>query len=194
MRDATDGIPQTSRREPWNKGKFVGAKPPLRPKHAWSIRTKLQIAGRTRDLAMFNLAIDSKLRGCDVVSLRVEDAAPHGLAVDRATVRQKKTGQPVEFAMTEQTREAIDNYLAAARRKPGEFLFGGRRWRDRPITTRQYARLVGQWIAGIALDPRFLGTQWLRRTKATSFTAGLATCGQFSFCWDTRKLKARCAT
>jgi hypothetical protein len=91
MQDPPDGIPQPSRREPWNKGKFVGAKPPLRPKHVWSIRTKLQIAGRTRDLAMFNLAIDSKLRGCDVVSLRVEDVAPHGLAVDRATVRQKKT-------------------------------------------------------------------------------------------------------
>jgi hypothetical protein len=90
-----------------NKGKLVGAKPPLRPKHVWSIRTKLQIAGRIRDLAMFNLAIDSKLRGCDVVRLRVEDVAPHGHAVDRATVRQKKTGQPVRFEMTEQTLEAV---------------------------------------------------------------------------------------
>src|ERR1700687_742633 len=67
MQDPTDANPQASRREPWNKGKLIGAKPPLRPKHVWSIRTKLQIAGRTRDLAMFNLAIDSKLRGCDVV-------------------------------------------------------------------------------------------------------------------------------
>ena len=167
MLDPTDATPQASRREPWNKGKLIGAKPPLRPKHVWSIRTKLQIAGRTRDLAMFNLAIDSKLRGCDVVSLRMEDVAPHGLAVDRATVRQKKTGQPVKFEMTEQTRESIDNYLATARKKPGEFLFGGRRGRDRPITTRQYARLVGQWIAGIGLDPRFFGTHSLRRTKAT---------------------------
>src|ERR1700752_5300269 len=129
MRDPTDATTQVSRREPWNKGKLIGAKPPLRPKHIWSIRTKLQIAGRTRDLAMFNLAIDSKLRGCDVVSLRVEDVAPHGLAVDRATVRQKKTGQPVKFEMTEQTRESIDNYLATARKKPGEFFFGGRRGR-----------------------------------------------------------------
>jgi integrase len=104
----------TPRREPWNKGKLIGAKPPLRPKHVWSIRSKLQIAGRTRDLAMFNLAIDSKLRGCDVVSLKVEDVAPHGHAVDRATVRQKKTGQPVRFEMTEQTREAVDSYIAAA--------------------------------------------------------------------------------
>src|SRR5215470_13954041 len=90
---------QPSRREPWNKGKLIGAKPPLRPKHVWSIRTKLQMTGRTRDLAMFNLAIDSKLRGCDVVGLKVEDVAPHGHAVDRATVRQRKTGQPVKFEM-----------------------------------------------------------------------------------------------
>jgi hypothetical protein len=84
----------TPRREPWNKGKLIGQKPPLRPKHVWSIRTRLQMGGRTRDLAMFNLAIDSKLRGCDVVALRVEDVAPSGYAVDRATVRQKKTGRP----------------------------------------------------------------------------------------------------
>ena len=163
MQDPKDPIPQASRREPWNKGKLIGAKPPLRPKHVWSIRTKLQIAGRTRDLAMFNLAIDSKLRGCDVVSLRVEDVAPHGHAVDRATVR----GQPVRFEMTEQTREAVDSYIGATRKKPGEFLFSGRRGRDRPITTRQYARLVCQWIASIGLDPSFFGTHSLRRTKAT---------------------------
>jgi len=167
MQDPTDTATQGSRHEPWNKGKLIGAKPPLRPKHVWSIRTKLQIAGRTRDLAMFNLAIDSKLRGCDVVSLRVEDVAPHGHTVDRVTVRQKKTGQPVKFELTEQTREAIDYYLATAKKKPGEFLFGGRRGRDRPITTRQYARLVSQWIASIGLDPRFFGTHSLRRTKAT---------------------------
>ena len=78
MQDPKDPIPQISRREPWNKGKLTGAKPPLRPKHVWSIRSKLQIEGRTRDLAMFYLAIDSKLRGCDVVALRVEDVAPNG--------------------------------------------------------------------------------------------------------------------
>jgi hypothetical protein len=101
------------RRSPWNKGKLTGAKPPLLIKHVWSIRTKLQIAGRTRDLAMFNLAIDSKLRGCDVVALKVEDVASSGYAVDRATVRQKKTGQPVRFELSEQTRQAVDDYLGA---------------------------------------------------------------------------------
>jgi len=119
MRDPIDAIPQASSREPWNKGKLIGAKPPLRPKHVRSIRTKLQIAGRTRDLAMFNLAIDSKLRGCDVVSLRVEDVAPHGHAIDRASVRQRKTGQPVRFEITEQTREAVDTYIGAANKKTG---------------------------------------------------------------------------
>ncbi len=80
----------TAKRSPWNKGKLTGAKPPLRPKHVWAIRTKLQIDHQVRDLALFNLAIDSKLRGCDVVALKVDDVAPNGYAVDRATVRQKK--------------------------------------------------------------------------------------------------------
>ena len=98
------------KRLPWNKGKLTGAKPPLRPKHVWSIRTKLQIEGRTRDLARFNLAIDSKLRGCDGVAIRVEDVAASGYTADRATVRQKKTGRPVRFELSEQTRRAVDDY------------------------------------------------------------------------------------
>ena len=93
-----DGCLLTARtRTPWNKGKLTGAKPPLRPKHVWAIRTRLMIQGRIRDLAMFNVAIDSKLRGCDVVALTVEDIAPNGYAIDRATVRQKKTGRPVKI-------------------------------------------------------------------------------------------------
>jgi integrase len=142
-----------TQRVPWNKGKLIGAKPPLRPKHVWSIRTKLQVEGRTRDLAMFNLAIDSKLRGCDVVALKVEDVAPSGYAVDRATVRQKKTGQPVRFELTEQTRQAVDDYVRAATKKPGEFMFTGRPGSGRSVTTRQYARLVSEWIASIGPRP-----------------------------------------
>src|SRR6202163_1922197 len=151
----------TPRREPWNKGKLIGQKPPLRPKHVWSIRTRLQMDGRTRDLAMFNLAIDSKLRGCDVVALRVEDVAPNGYALARATVRQKKTGRPVRFELTEQTRQAVDDYLKAVGRKPGEFLFTSRRRPGEAMTTRQYARLVSEWIAGIGLDPHMFGTHSL---------------------------------
>jgi integrase len=154
-------------REPWNKGKLIGQKPPLRPKHVWSIRTKLQIDERMRDLAMFNLAIDSKLRGCDVVALKVEDVAPGGYALDRATVRQKKTGQPVRFELTELTRQAIDDYVRAAGRMPGEVLFPGRRGPSRSLSTRQYARLVSAWIASIGLDPHLFGTHSLRRTKAS---------------------------
>src|SRR3977135_936148 len=145
MQDNEASVAPTLRRGPWNKGKLIGAKPPLRPKHVWSIRTKLQVADRKRDLAIFNLAIDSKLRGCDVVALKVEDIAPHGYAVDRATVRQKKTGLPVRFEITEHTRQAVDDYIRTAGRKFGDFLFG-RRGRGGGITTRQYARLGAGWV------------------------------------------------
>ena len=126
MQDQLNASPKP-KRVAWNKGKVAGAKPPLRPKHVWSIRTKLQIGGRARDLAMFILAIDSKLRGCDVVVIRVEDVAAGGYTADRATVRQKKTGRPVRFELSEQTRQAIDDYLKRQRKRPGKFLFTGRR-------------------------------------------------------------------
>ena len=167
MLDQMNFTPTPDKRVPWNKGKLTGAKPLLRPKHVWSIRTKLQIEGRARDLAMFNLAIDSKLRGCDVVAVRVEDVAAGGYTADRATVRQKKTGRPVRFELTEQTRQAIDDYLKAANKRPGELLFTGRRGPNRSMTTRQYARLVSKWVDSVGLDPRQFGTHSLRRTKAT---------------------------
>jgi integrase len=132
LQDQVNATP-APKRVPWNKGKLTGAKPPLRPKHVWSIRTKLQIEGRARDLAMFNLAIDSKLRGCDVVAIRVEDVAAGGYTADRATVRQKKTGRPVRFELSEQTRQAVDDYLKIAGKRPGEFLFTGRRGPDRTV-------------------------------------------------------------
>jgi integrase len=125
MTDPANSIAPTTGYAPWNKGKLIGAKPPLRPKHVWSIRTKLQVDGRIRDLALFNLAIDSKLRGCDVVALKVDDIAPNGYAVDRATVRQKKTGRPDQFELTEATRQAVDDYTRATGQKPGEYLFPG---------------------------------------------------------------------
>jgi integrase len=118
MQDQVIANPAPHRRVPWNKGKLTGAKPPLRPKHVRSIRTKLQIEDRSRDHAMFNLAIDSKRRGCDVVAIRVEDVAAGGYTADRATVRQKKNGRPVRFELSEQTRQAIDDYLQAANKRP----------------------------------------------------------------------------
>ena len=150
-----------------NRGKLIGPKPPLQPKHVWAIRTRLQLSKKVRDLALFNLAIDSKLRGCDVVRLRVDDVAPNGYALDRATVRQRKTGRPVKFEITEQTRQAVDEYLKLVRKDPGDFLFTGRRGKDRNLTTRQYARLVSEWIGSIGLDASLFGTHSLRRTKAT---------------------------
>ena len=150
MQDPVNAAP-VLKRIPWNTGKLTGAKPPLRPKHVRSIRTKLQIEGRARDLAMFNLVIDSKLRGCDVVAIRVEDVAG-GYTADRATVRQKKNGRPVRFELTEQTRQAVDDYLRGKR--PGELLFAGHRGPDRSFTSRQYGRLVSRWIGSAGLDPR----------------------------------------
>ncbi len=152
---------------PWNRGKLTGQKPPLQPRHVWAIRSQLQPTRCVRDLALFNLAIDSKLRGCDIVSLKVEDVAPHGYAIDRATVRQKKTGRPVKFEITEQTRHAIDDYLNTVRKVPGDFLFSGRSNKTPCLSTRQYARLVSEWIGSIGLDPCLFGTHSLRRTKAT---------------------------
>ena len=148
MHDQEMQIPAKSGQLPWNKGKLTGAKPPLRPKHIWSIRSKLQLEGRT-------------------VALKVEDIAPNGYSVGRATIRQKKTGQPVRFELTEQTRQAVDDYLRAADKKPDQFLVIGRRDSERNMTTRQYARLASEWAASIGLDPHIFGTHSLRRTKAT---------------------------
>src|ERR1700704_806107 len=167
MQDQVNATPAPDKRVPWNKSKVTGAKPPLRPKLVWSIGTKLQIEGRARDFAMFNLAIDSKLRGCDVVAIKVEDIAASGYAADRATVRQEKTGRPVRFELSEQTRQAVDDYLKVANKNPGEILFTGHRGPERSLTPRQYARLVSEWIGSVGLDPRLFGAHSLRRTKAT---------------------------
>lgn len=148
------------------RGKPIGPEPPLQPKHVWACRARLQLSGRIRDLALSNLAIDSKLRGCDLVSLKVEDVSPHGYAIDRAVVRQSKTGRPVKFELTEQTRRAIDRYLKTVDKEPGEFLFSGRKSTERSLSTRRYARLVSEWTARIGLDRSLFGTHSLRRTKA----------------------------
>jgi integrase len=166
MHENENPMTAASKRVPWNKGKMIGPRPPLRQKHVWAIRTRLQIERQLRDLALFNLAIDSKLRGCDLVAIRVDDVAPNGYAIERASVRQRKTGRPVRFELTEQTRLAIDEYLTTGGKKPGEYLFNGRRT-GQGMTTRQYARLLADWLVGIGLDPHVYGTHSLRRTKAT---------------------------
>ena len=111
---------------PWNKGRLIGQKRPLKPKEVWAIRVRLQLEGRKRDLALFNLAIDSKLRGCDLVLLRVDDVCVGGRMRDRATVIQKKTGRPVQFEITEQTRSSVRDWLSEFSMRSGQYLFPGR--------------------------------------------------------------------
>jgi integrase len=152
---------------PWNKNRFTGPKPPLKPKQIWAIRVRLQMAKRVRDLAMFDLAIDSKLRACDLVCLKVGDVALHGAVLPRATVIQRKTGRPVQFEVTEQTRSSVHAWLQVIGVRPTDYLFPSRLDRSKPIRTRQYARLVDSWTSLIGLDPAAYGTHSMRRTKVS---------------------------
>lgn len=154
-------------REAWNKGKLVGQKPPLKPKDIWAIRIYLQNAHQVRDLAMFNLAIDSKLRGCDLVNLRVRDVTHGSQVIPRAMVIQRKTQRPVQFELTEPTRTAVATWLAKANLKPEQYLFPSRVACSPHVSTRQYARIVHQWVAAAGLDTSAYGTHSMRRTKAT---------------------------
>ncbi|EPR18520.1 tyrosine-type recombinase/integrase [Agrobacterium radiobacter] len=153
-------------RSPWNKGILVGQKRPLQPKNVWSIRVRLEMSGATRELALFNLAIDSKLRACDLVKLRVEDLWSGSSIRDRATIIQKKTKRPVQFEVTEQTKTALVAWLPFVRRNGGSYLFPSRRKTSRHLSTRQYARIVHRWVSSIGLDASAYGTHSMRRTKA----------------------------
>ena len=149
-----------------HKGRLIGQKPPLKPKEVWGIRIRLQIHGDKRDLALFNLAIDSKLRSCDLVAIRVSDVVTGDDVRDRAVIVQQKTGRPVQFELTGQTREAIRTWIEQRSLDTSMYLFPSR-VHDRPhLSTRQYARIVNRWVASIDLDPRKYGTHSLRRTKA----------------------------
>ena len=154
-------------KRPWNKGKLTGQKPPLKLKEIWAIRIRLQISKQVRDLALFNLAIDSKLRSCDLVKIRVRDVT-HGATVSRrAMVMQQKTGLPVQFEITEQTRESISSWINHAELMSDDYLFKGRNRISSHISTRQYARLVDNWVRDIGLDPAEYGTHSMRRRKAS---------------------------
>ncbi len=152
-------------KRPWNSGRIIGAKPPLKPKHIWGIRQQLRTAGKVRDLALFNCALDAKLRGCDLVKLRVSDVAPGGTMRDRATVIQQKTGRPVPFEITDASRDALSAWLALRGSRADDWLFPSRSRPGDHLTTRQYARLVAEWVSMIELEPRAYGTHSLRRTK-----------------------------
>ena len=155
----------TRQRAPWNRGRQIGQKRPLKPKDVWTIRVRLQMEGRRRDLAMFNLAIDSKLRSCDLARLRIDDVFAGGGVRDRATVIQKKTGRPVRFEVTEQTRAAVGEWLAALDARESRYLPPSRFQGKPHLSTRQYARIVHRWADRAGLDSSAYGTHSLRRTK-----------------------------
>jgi integrase len=164
MIPSTQTLPAST---PWNKGQLIGQKPPLKLREIWAIRIRLQLKKDSRELAMFNLAIDSKLRSCDLVHLRVGDVYHgHGIA-PRAMVLQQKTHQPVQFEITEQTREALSNWIARHHCHPDDYLFPSRLNRAHHLSTRQYARIVHKWVEMIGLNTSLYGTHSLRRTKAT---------------------------
>jgi integrase len=144
-----------------------GQKKPLQPKHVWSIRVRLEIAHMWRDLALFNLAIDSKLRACDLVKLRIDDVSSGPMVRDRAKVVQKKTGRPVQFEITEQTRASLEVWLRLIRATGSRYLFPSRLHARPHLSTRQYSRLVHRWVDSIGLKAIFYGTHSMRRTKVT---------------------------
>lgn len=153
--------------EPWNKGKLIGQKAPLKLKEIWAIRVRLELSQRTRDLALFNLAIDSKLRACDLVKLKVRDISHGDRVTSRAIVMQQKTSRPVQFEITEQTRKSISEWLKLADLKSDNFLFPSRIHESPHLSTRQYARIVNDWVLEIGLDPTCYGTHTMRRTIPT---------------------------
>ena len=154
-------------RMPWNKGKLMGQKSPLTPQEIWAIRIRQENEGRRRDLALFNLAIDSKLRASDLLRIRVSDVASDGRAYCRALISQQKTRQPVRFEITERTRRSIEAWIVAGNLATTSYLFPSRQRLSPHLSTRQYSRILESWVSGIGLDPAAYGTHSMRRTKAT---------------------------
>jgi len=154
-------------KKPWNKGKLMGPKPPLTTQEIWSIRIRLHNEGRVRDLALFNLAIDSKLRASDLLRIRVSDVSSGDQVNSRATVSQQKTGRPVRFEITARTRISIEKLIESDGLTTSNFLFQSRLHGSPHLSLRQYSRIVESWVSAVGLDPASYGTHSLRRTKAT---------------------------
>ena len=155
---------QSISKQPWNKGKLIGQKPALKLNEIWGIRIRLQLENKQKELALFNLAIDSKLRACDLVSIKVEDVLNGGTVATRTMIVQKKTQQSVQFELTRQTRVSLENWINLRNLNTNDYLYPSR---NSHLSTRQYARLVSQWINSIGLDSSLYGTHSLRRTKAS---------------------------
>lgn len=158
---------KSDRPTPWNKGKIVGQKAPFKLKDIWAIRVRLQLDHRTRELALFDLGIDSKLRSCDLLKLRVSDVCHGNQVAARATVIQQKTQRPVQFEITSPTREAVRTWIAEAHLDADDWLFPSRIHKSSHLGTRQYARILDGWVQELGLDPCAYGTHSMRRTKAT---------------------------
>ena len=152
---------------PWNKDRLIGQKLPLTLKQIWGIRMFLQSAGKVRDLALFNLAIDSKLRACDLLRIKISDVSSEGLVNGRATVVQQKTRRPVKFEITDRTKRSIEKWMQTASLGPSDYLFTSRQQGSPHLSMRQYTRIVSSWVAEIGLDPSLYGTRSMRRTKPT---------------------------
>ncbi|MFY0662586.1 MAG: tyrosine-type recombinase/integrase [Shimia sp.] len=152
-------------RPAWNKSRIVGKKRPLLPKHVWAIRVRLEIAESDRDLALFNLSIDSKIRGCDLVKLKVADVFAASQVKERASIIQSTTQKPVRFEITEGTRKSILRWMEEPLMIGSELLWPGCFHERLHISTRQYARLVRDWVISIGLEPSAYGTHSMRRTK-----------------------------
>ena len=185
----------TVHREPWNKGKLVGQKAPFKLKDIWVLRVRLQMEGRVRELALFNLGIDSKLRGCDLVSLKVRDVC-HGDQVNtRAIVVQHKTQRPVQFEITPAARDAVQAWVKLAELKSEDFLFPSRLHGAPHLGTRQYAMILGHWVGELGLDRADYGTHSMRRTKATLIaTGGPRTCAPCNCSLGTQSSSRPCGT
>lgn len=181
-------------KRPWNDGRLVGAKSPLKPKHIWGIRQQLKSTGRVRDLAMFNSALDTKLRGCDLVKLRIVDVAQGGAIRERSIVVQQKTGRPVPFEITPPTRDALARWLEVRGDPAVDWLFPSRVREGDHISTRQYARLVDRWVGMIELDVGAYGTHSLRRTKVALIYKKPATSAPASSSLGMGNLRAPCVT
>ena len=165
--DPTTSSSDPRRREPWNKGKLVGQKAPFKPKDIWAMRRRLQQEHRSRDLALLNIGLDSKLRACDLVSLKVRDISHGEHVASRATVQQKKTKRPVQFEITTPARDAAEAWIREAGLRNEDYLFPSRTHHSPHICTRQYARMLREWLQDIGLDWHDYGTHSMRRTKAT---------------------------
>lgn len=152
-------------KSPWNKNRIIGQKRPLKISHIWGIRIRLELEGKIRDLALFNLALDSKLRGCDLVKLKVSDVAYGNSVSSRATVLQQKTGSPVQFELTKGTRDSVATWIRMAHLHSADYIFQSRVGSAKHISTRQYNRIFHGWIEKLGLDNSLYSTHSMRRTK-----------------------------